>query len=310
MDWDNDAKELMTSVPKFVRPLARRKVEVFAKERGADRVTIGLARAAYDAFRGAPGASAADPGATDRSPLPPAHVIERLDREAQDYAADERLNTRHYQVRPCAGAVGCPRSLIPVRETAELVAQRIADSGFTAFLDRGMADRPILSHHRFQAAVAGCPNTCSQPQICDFGVIGATSPAIFPGKCDGCRSCVEACREGAIEVCDHGPVIDAARCLKCADCARACPTEVLALGTPAYAIIAGGRLGRHPRLASPLTEAQRPTEVASALARVLRALMAEAKPGERVAAIMEHNPTGLLNAADEPDPASRPPEAK
>jgi anaerobic sulfite reductase subunit C len=306
MHWDNEANEFLNRVPVFVRPLARRKVEGFAREHGADRVTVGLARAAYDAFRGGAGASA-DAGSPDRSQLPPAPLIERLEREAQTYAAGERLNTRYYHVRPCAGAVGCPRSLIPVRETAELVAQRIADTGFPAFLDRGMAGRPILSHHRFQAAVAGCPNACSQPQICDFGVIGVTSCAISPEKCDRCSACVEACREGAIALDDSGPLIDAARCLKCGDCARACPTDALALGAPAFALTAGGRLGRHPRLASPLTEAQNATEVAAVLNRVVRMLMVEAKPGERVAAVMARRSTGLLNAPDEPDPAARPP---
>jgi hypothetical protein len=135
--------------------LARRKIEEFARSRGAARATVEVARRAYDSFRGESGGGA-QADAADQ--MPPAALVERLESEAEALANGDGFRTRHYRVRPCAGAVGCPRSLIPVRQTAEALAQAIGDAGLPAFLEQGLAGRPILSHHRFQAAVSGCPN--------------------------------------------------------------------------------------------------------------------------------------------------------
>ena len=294
MNWDKEAEELLARAPLFVRPLARRKIEQFARARSTSCVTADIARQAYQAMRGAP---AGEPPASHSDQLPPAEMIERLESETEELARHPAFRTRHYQVRPCSGAVGCPRSLIPVREVAEAVARRIADSGFPDYLERGMAGRPILSHHRFQAAVSGCPNACSQPQIQDFGVIGAAAINISPDLCDGCLRCVKACREGAMRVNDRTPAINGGLCIECGDCARACPTEALTLGAAGYRILAGGRLGRHPRLASEVARVAGPGEVVEVLARALRALMEKGKPGERLAALIERAGPGALDGA-------------
>ena len=119
MDWDSEARELLARAPIFVRPLARRKIEEFARARGAARITAEAAQQAYDSFRGKAGGGA-QADAADR--MPPAALIERLESEAEALAKGDGFRTRHYWVRPRAGAVGCPRSLIPVRETAEALA--------------------------------------------------------------------------------------------------------------------------------------------------------------------------------------------
>ena len=285
MQWDKEAEELLSRAPRWVRPLVRRKIEEFVRRAGGDRVTGEMARRAYQAVRGTRGDDAA---------VPSAALIAELEAEGKRVAACDEFRTRYYLVQPCAGAAGCPRSLIPVQEVAEAIARELAASGFPEFLERGLGDRPLLSHHRFQVAVAGCPNACSQPQIRDLGVIGKTRVAISAELCTGCMRCVEACGEAAIVVEDCVPRIDVDRCIGCGDCIRVCPTEALRFGEPRYEIVVGGKLGRRPRLGTPLAVAADLAQVIGALRRVLRALMRKGKAGERVGAVMER--TGELKA--------------
>jgi len=294
MHWDYEAEELIARAPAFVRGLARRKIEQFARARGASRVSAEIARQAYAAFRG----GATDGGGDEDIQAPPTELVARLEKETDRLAHDERFHARHYRVRPCAGAVGCPRALIPVRETAEALADRIAQSGFPSFLERGTAGRPILSHHRFQAAVAGCPNACSQPQIQDFGVIGTAAVTVRSNLCNDCSQCVKACREGAVSLSQGAPIIDTSLCIECGDCARACPTGALALGETRYVIVAGGKLGRHPRLAKRVGGESQVAAVLETLDRALAALM-NGKAGERLAAIMDRGATGAFTGEHE-----------
>lgn len=53
-------------------------------------------------------------------------------------------------------------------------------------------------------------------------------PMINAVKCDAdCNACVHLCPTGAIVVKDNHPVIDIGKCLFCADCANACPQQVI-----------------------------------------------------------------------------------
>lgn len=295
MHWDYEAKELIARAPFFVRGLARRKIERFARARGACQVSADIARQAYAAFRG----RATDGGGDEDIQAPPVELVARLEKETDRLAHGERFHARHYRVRPCAGAVGCPRALIPVRETAEALADRTAQSGFPGFLEWRLAGRPILSHHRFQAVVAGCPNACSQPQIQDFGVTGGATITIRPELCNDCSQCVKACREGAVSLSEGAPIIDASLCIECGDCARACPTGALALGESRYVIVAGGKLGRHPRLATRVGEESEVAAVLETLDRVLAELITNGSAGGRLAAIMDSGATGAFTGENE-----------
>jgi dissimilatory sulfite reductase (desulfoviridin) alpha/beta subunit len=220
-------------------------------------------------------------------------LIQRVEVETERIAHSSVLHAPQYRVRPCGGAAGCPRALIAVRDVAEEVARRIIASGFPEFLAQGMAGRPILSHHRFQAAVAGCPNACSQPQICDFGIIGTTEVRTDATLCDACLGCVAACREGAMRLRHGEPRMIADRCIECGDCARACLTGALALGRRGYLVLAGGKLGRRPRLADTVARVDAPNTALQKLDRALGTLL-RSRPGARLGDIMERRESPRL----------------
>ncbi len=72
----------------------------------------------------------------------------------------------------------------------------------------------------------GCPLDC---WWCQNPESISPDPDIMrqPDRCLGCRSCVEACPEGAVRVGETGPVLDRSLCVRCLQCARACPAEAL-----------------------------------------------------------------------------------
>ncbi len=280
MQWDSEAADGLRRVPRFIRPLARRKVERLARERGADRVTAELLAEARSEV--GPGGEGGETGRPD-----PAE-IERLERRLRSEEPEKR-STRAYQVQVCAGAAGCPRSLIAVGEVADALVEGIEASGFPNFLIHGRKDQPILSHHRFQAAVSGCPNACSQPQICDFGVIGRAELEVNRELCVACGRCRDACQDKAVTVDEEAAAIDCQRCIGCGDCLRACPAEAISVVRPSYRVVAAGKLGRRPRLAIDLLTTADLGEVTDALERALSLLMERGKPGERLGALLDRD---------------------
>ncbi len=72
----------------------------------------------------------------------------------------------------------------------------------------------------------GCPLSCAwchNPEAISAGL----QTQWFAERCLGCRSCVDACRNGCLQMTDTGLVVDRARCQACGDCARACPGGAL-----------------------------------------------------------------------------------
>ena len=77
-------------------------------------------------------------------------------------------------------------------------------------------------------AVSGCPNSCSMPQIKDFGVHAVEPVSVDPNcKCIECMKCVEACREDAITVKNGQVAIDKEKCVHCGLCAKVCPAGTI-----------------------------------------------------------------------------------
>ncbi|MHB1417062.1 MAG: 4Fe-4S binding protein [Chloroflexota bacterium] len=262
MEWDKEAMAAVERAPFFVRRLVRKKVEEHVASAGGTRVTLAAVEAARRNFLGGGTASEVKPAPRPVEPVVPRpepkgdgdfplseeelRTIERLTDEQAG------VETRFYSIRSCGGAVGCPLALTDVSALAEDLARQLAESGVAEYL-QSVIRGPVLSHHKFRVAVAGCPNNCCEPQIKDFAVVAHARPEIGEGVCSECGSCVGTCREEAISLLGE-PMFDRERCLNCGRCANACPTECIVSGQRGYEIMVGGKLGRHAQLATRLAE--------------------------------------------------------
>ncbi len=70
----------------------------------------------------------------------------------------------------------------------------------------------------------------------------------------GCNLCVDICKEKALILQDEKPVLDRNRCILCGDCIQSCPTDAWKTERMGYAVYAGGKMGRHPRLAEKIAD--------------------------------------------------------
>lgn len=187
-----------------------------------------------------------------------------------------------FTVRTCRGSAGCPHSVL-AHDHGPDIAQAMAASGWDAFLVQRV--HPIRHHHQFRVAVAACPNGCSQPHIADFGLIATTQISLDPALCSDCGACVDACAEKALRL-DAGIHLDAAACLGCGACLRVCPSAALTRGKDGYRVLAGGKLGRHPRLAHEMGTIST-ADVPSVLERILSVFMAHRRDRERLGDVVE-----------------------
>jgi len=70
-------------------------------------------------------------------------------------AAGWPLDDQALNCRVCPGSHACPKGLVPTRDVARQLDKILGEQG-----------------RSLDWAVAGCPNSCSQPQLADYGIIG------------------------------------------------------------------------------------------------------------------------------------------
>lgn len=190
-----------------------------------------------------------------------------------------------YAIERCRN---CPNAVVDLERVAEIM-QNIFDE--VQFDQRQSArlqtDRP-LHHQIFRAAIAGCPNSCSQPQIKDFGVQGQMVPAPGAG-CSSCGICASACLDGCITLATDGPVIDRDHCLNCGVCIRQCPTGAMGVSGQGCRVLAGGKLGRRPRLATVHLELAGNEQLGECLREMLEMLFQQGSLGERLGELLERS---------------------
>lgn len=183
-------------------------------------------------------------------------------------------------IRVCSASVGCPKSVIDISSLRDRINTKIDEKRLSDHLFRDAQGR-VPFHQRFKVAISGCPNTCSQPQISDFGVIARAIPENSNEECINCGKCVSACMENSVEVFDGEPIIDYIGCVGCGDCARTCPTGAIRADRKGFSVIIGGRLGRHPQLAQEIIHLATEEEVILALDACLDMYIESKHPSER-----------------------------
>ncbi|MEW6360276.1 MAG: 4Fe-4S binding protein [Planctomycetota bacterium] len=216
-------------------------------------------------------------------------------------SSEEKVPAAHlkgaptHEVRICRGREGgCPFALTELADLVYRVEAVVERSGWEGFLRKRFPTR-ILPHQRLKIALAACPNTCTQPQIKDFGIIATMRPTGVTPQCNGCGKCEEACEEGAMAVREGKARLDAEMCVGCGMCIEACPQDAIATDGLSFRILVGGKLGRHPAWARELCRGLSIQEVPGMIEKSLAWIMEHMAPRERVADVVDRlGPDALL----------------
>jgi len=255
MKWTEKANEAVSKVPFFVRKRVRKRVEEEAARCGASEIRLEHVKTCQQRF------------------------LNKMEDEVKGY-----------QVETCFGPNGCPNRAVIYDDFPQKIEERLARRNLKSFL-KEKVNGPLKLHHEFRVSISDCPNACSHPQICDLGLIGARRPKVTDEPCSRCGACVQVCREDAISLRDSGPVIDYSKCLSCGQCIPACPTGTLQENEKGYRLQAGGKLGRHPRLAEELPGIYPYEEALKMIDRCLDHYQNHCQQGERFGEVLERTGT-------------------
>ena len=161
-------------------------------------------------------------------------------------------NPSAYIVKACRGPTGCSNAIHQSPEIIEAINSVFTRLDFDPFII-AKSSETLKIHQQFKVFVSYCPNSCSMPQIADIGIIFAGPVKVSNNPCSHCNACLMVCIEKAIRLDEKlGPEIIRENCLFCGKCAKVCPRETIINMPHKYRIMVGGRLGRHPRLATEL----------------------------------------------------------
>lgn len=250
MEWEREAEEYLKKIPFFVRGKVKREVEKYLSSKGHKKVTLEAFLSAKDA------------------------LLEKMSQAE-----------RGYEVTGCFGVNSCPNAISSSEMLLKKIEEILEAEGIWKFLKEKVKG-PLKAHHKFKVGLSECPNACSQIHITDFALHGVLIPEVNPKACSFCGSCVETCEEEAITLTENGPFIDAEKCVGCGSCVKICPEDALFEGFKGYKIYLGGKLGRHPRLATFWCLAKE-EEVPLLLKKVLSFYKKYNQKGERLGKIIE-----------------------
>ena len=186
MEWTKEAEQEIKKVPFFVRKKVKTRVEKEAADEGKNRITLNEVKATQKRF------------------------LNKMSSEIKGYQTDA-----------CFGQSGCPNKANDGGNLLKKIEKILNKEDLLSFLKNSVKGE-LKFHHEFRVSIAECPNACSQPQIKDMGIIGASKPVITGKECSRCNLCIDECKEGAIKLeVDMGtPEIDFKRCLLCGQCPR------------------------------------------------------------------------------------------
>jgi dissimilatory sulfite reductase (desulfoviridin) alpha/beta subunit len=193
-----------------------------------------------------------------------------------------------YQLDTCFGTNGCPNRANNGDRLLERIEGLFKEEDLLGFLKQQVKG-DLKFHHEFRVTLADCPNACSQPQIKDIGIIGASLPLLTDDTCTLCEACVDACKENAIILHEEKsrPDINYDLCLTCGKCIEACPTDTIVADKKGFKVQIGGKLGRHPQLAKELPGIYSEDEVLTIVKNCIAFYKANSKQGQRFAEILK-----------------------
>jgi len=122
---------------------------------------------------------------------------------------------------------------------------------------------------KIRIAVSGCPNACTSPMLNEIGIIGRVRPVRTLGLCTGCGTCVQYCKENAIQIKNGVSVLDPKKCVQCGVCIRSCPFNTIQADHSHYLVLVGGRRGRHPHLGRDLIMLEKEDQVVSVVEKIV-----------------------------------------
>jgi dissimilatory sulfite reductase (desulfoviridin) alpha/beta subunit len=122
---------------------------------------------------------------------------------------------------------------------------------------------------KIRIAVSGCSNACTSPMLNEIGIIGRVRPVRTPGLCTGCGTCVQYCKENAIQIKNGVSVLDPKKCVQCGVCIRSCPFNTIQADHSHYLLLVGGRRGRHPHLGRDLIMLEKEDQVVSVVEKIV-----------------------------------------
>ena len=263
MKWALDAEKEISKVPFFVRKKVRKRIERQTAERGGTVVSLDHVHAARKRF-----------------------------------LSNMESGIKGYQREVCFGQGGCPNSCVETDTLTEQLETLLAAEDLLGFLQKSVPGK-LRFHHEFRISVSHCPNACSQPQIKDIGIIAAVYPRTEETLCSGCGSCVNVCREKAVDLSNTPfPLINTRACLGCGACVQACPAGCILCGKRGYRVLLGGRLGRHPRLACELPHLFTENQVLEVVKACLAYYKQNSRAGQRFSSLLgdDDTPRDILQA--------------
>ncbi len=164
-------------------------------------------------------------------------------------------------------------------------------------IDKAVFGRSGLPH-KFKIGITGCPNACIKPQENDLGIMGIVRKAFHENLCTLCGLCVHACPvPGTLQVIGNRLVYNPETCVYCGSCIAACPSDAWVKTGVSYALFAGGKIGKRPKLGERLpTKVNNDDHLLQLITKTIDWYAANGKKGERFGETIDR--LGLCTLAD------------
>jgi len=157
-------------------------------------------------------------------------------------------------------------------------------------------------HGKFKITFSACTNDCTRAKCADLGFVGMVRPELLSDACTACGLCIAACRHDALDADDEGkPVRDLDLCTGCADCVRVCPDSAMIAAETGFAVYAGGKHGRVPRISDHVGTMLSAEDVPAVIESTLAWYSENGKRGQRLGHVIAREGVEPLKAAVLPE---------